>query len=61
MGARVLINGTWYYTAKDKSSHNFRCGNSGVFKNAKKLALCSEAKPQGSPPYSNLKAEGKCN
>jgi len=49
------------YTAKDKGSHVFRCAGYGVFKNAKKEAACSEPKPQGSLPYSNLKAEGKCN
>jgi hypothetical protein len=49
------------YTAKDKNSHDFSCKNYPVFKNAKKEAVCAEAKLQGSPPYSNLKAEGKCN
>lgn len=50
------------YTAKDKNSHDFACKGYGVFKNAKKEVVCSsEQKLQGSPPYSNLKAEGKCN
>jgi hypothetical protein len=49
------------YTAKDKASRVIQCGVRPVFKNAKKEAICSEAKLQGSPPYSNLKASGKCN
>ena len=51
------------YTAKDKNSHDFACKRLwGIQEYAKKEVVCSsEQKLEGSLPYSNLKAEGKCN
>jgi len=49
------------YTAADKKSYEVSCKNTGVFKNANKLAACSEGSPKGGQPFTNFKAQGKCN
>lgn len=49
------------YTAADKKSYEVSCKNTGVFKNADKLVACSEGSPKGGQPFTNFKAQGKCN
>jgi hypothetical protein len=49
------------YNAADKKSYEVSCKNIGVFKNADKLVACSEGSPKGGQPFTNFKAQGKCN
>ena len=49
------------YSAADKKSYEVSCKNIGVFKNADKLVACSEGSPKGGQPFTNFKAQGKCN
>ncbi len=49
------------YTASDKKSYELGCKNVGVFKEARKLKVCSDDHPKAPAPYSNMKAEGKCD